>query len=126
MPLFYVLIMRSHLVTVGVLFRRIMLVDLWLWPIPFPSTRSSTPTRTSLTTAATGVVLLRIVTFFSLFRRSTPCALTNGWGRWAWVLEVGRRIRALILRVLAFGVTFSTAVGGAASVKTVLLGVDWC
>lgn len=115
--------MRSHLITVSVLFRRIMLVNLWLWSVPLPSTCSSIPTRTSLTIAATGTVLLRIVTI-SLLRRSTSCALTNGWGRWAWVLEAGRRVRALILRVLAFGVAFPTAV--AASVEAVLLSVGWC
>lgn len=74
MPLVHILVVRSHLVTVSVLFRRIMLVNLWLWPASLSSTCSSTPTRTGLTT---GVTLLRIVTFTSLFGRSSSCALTD-------------------------------------------------
>lgn len=73
MPLCHILIVRSHLVTVSVLFRRIMLVDLRLWS----ASLSSTSTRTSLIAAAAGVILLRIMTLFPALCRSTSCALTD-------------------------------------------------
>ena len=72
MPLCHVFIMRPHLFTVIVLFRCIVLMDLGLWTV---SACSSAPTRTGLTSAA--VILLRIMTFCSLLRRSAPCALTD-------------------------------------------------
>ena len=75
MPLFHILIVRSHLVTVSVLLRRLVLVNLGLCSVSLPSTRSST--RTRQTTAAAGVILLCVMTFTSSLGRSSSCALTD-------------------------------------------------
>ena len=77
MPLFHIRVMRSHLVALSVLFRRIRFMNLWLWSVSISSICSSTPTRTGLTTPAAGVILLRIMTFCTGLCRSASCALTG-------------------------------------------------
>lgn len=101
MPLCHFRVVCLHIVTMRIFLWSVVLMDLGL--------RTVTPSTACCLTTTAGI-FLRIVTLSPALRRSSTCTFANvGWS-WPWVLELGGRVRALVLRVLAFWISFASTV----------------